>query len=97
MNGGNVGIDRLRLLPLTGVKFTGSVVHGLDADANPVEESASVALLQWASVLRLPLYAEDVRNAAEASRLAALGVTGGQGPHFGPPLTAADASALLLS
>ncbi|WP_198680968.1 putative bifunctional diguanylate cyclase/phosphodiesterase [Lentzea terrae] len=97
MNGGNVGIDRLRLLPLSGVKFTGAVVHGLDAGANRVDESASVALLQWASILRMPLYAEDVRTATEASRLAALGVTGGQGAHFGPPLSASTVSSLLLS
>ncbi len=97
VNGGNVGVDRLRLLPLTGVKFTGAVVHGLAEGANPVDESASVALLRWASILRLPLYAEDVRTAVEASRLAGLGVTGGQGPHFGPPLSAADVSALLLT
>ncbi|WP_196777721.1 putative bifunctional diguanylate cyclase/phosphodiesterase [Lentzea aerocolonigenes] len=97
MNGGNVGVDRLRQLPLSGVKFTGAVVHGLDSGANRVDESASVALLQWASMLRLPLYAEDVRTDAEAARLAALGVTGGQGPHFGPPLLASDVSSLLLS
>lgn len=97
MNGGNVGVDRLRLLPLTSVKFTGAVVHGLAEGANRVDESASVALLRWASILRLPLYAEDVRTAVEASRLAGLGVTGGQGPHFGPPLSAAEVSALLLT
>ncbi len=97
MNGGNVGVDRLRLLPLTGVKFTGAVVHGLAEGANRVDESASVALLRWASILRLPLYAVDVRTAVEASRLAGLGVTGGQGPHFGPPLSAAEVSALLLT
>jgi EAL domain-containing protein (putative c-di-GMP-specific phosphodiesterase class I) len=97
VNGGNVGVDRLRLLPLSGVKFTGAVVRGLDDGANRVDESASVALLKWASILRLPLYAEDVRTAAEASRLAELGVTGGQGSHFGPPLSASDVSSLLLS
>ncbi|SER25579.1 PAS domain S-box-containing protein/diguanylate cyclase (GGDEF) domain-containing protein [Lentzea xinjiangensis] len=97
VNGGNVGVDRLRLLPLSGVKFTGAVVHGLDADANPVDESASVALLTWASALRVPLYAEDVRTEAEAARLAELGVTGAQGPHFGPPLAAAEVSSLLLT
>jgi EAL domain-containing protein (putative c-di-GMP-specific phosphodiesterase class I) len=97
LNGGNVGVDRLRQLPLSGVKFTGSVVHGLDEGANRVEESASVALLRWASLLKLPLYAEDVRTAAEAARLGQLGVTGGQGAHFGPPLSAAEVSALLLS
>lgn len=97
MNGGNVGVDRLRLLPLSGVKFAGGVVHGLDAGANPVDESASVALLQWASILRVPLYAEDVRTPAEASRLAELGVTGAQGPHFGPPSTTSEVSELLLS
>ncbi|MBM7859300.1 putative bifunctional diguanylate cyclase/phosphodiesterase [Lentzea nigeriaca] len=97
VNGANVGVDRLRHLPLTGVKFTGSVVHGLDTGANKVDKSASVALLKWASVLRLPLYADDVRTPAEAARLGELGVTGAQGSHFGPPLSAADVSALLLS
>ncbi|MCX2950106.1 putative bifunctional diguanylate cyclase/phosphodiesterase [Lentzea sp. NEAU-D7] len=97
VNGGNVGVDRLRRLPLSGVKFTGSVVHGLDEGANRVEESASVALLRWASMLKLTLYAEDVRTPAEAARLGKLGVEGGQGPHFGPPLSAAEVSALLLS
>ncbi|MFI6097138.1 putative bifunctional diguanylate cyclase/phosphodiesterase [Lentzea sp. NPDC051213] len=97
MNGGNVGVDRLRLLPLTGVKFTGTVVHGLDAGANRVDESASVALLQWASILRLPLYAEGVRTETEARRLALLGVSGGQGSHFGPPLSADEVSGLLLT
>lgn len=97
VNGGNVGVDRLRQLPLSGVKFTGAVVHGLDEGANRVDESASVALLSWASILRLPLYAEDVRTAAEAARLAALGVTGGQGPHLGRPLSADEVTALLLS
>ncbi|WP_394615724.1 EAL domain-containing protein [Lentzea sp. JNUCC 0626] len=97
MNGGNVGVDRLRQLPLSGVKFTGTVVHGLDLGANRLEASASEALLGWASLLRLPLYAEDVRTDVEASRLASLGVTGGQGPHFGPPLRASEVSSLLLS
>ncbi|WP_223165536.1 putative bifunctional diguanylate cyclase/phosphodiesterase [Lentzea indica] len=97
MNGGYVGVDRIRMVPLSGVKFTGTVVHGLDDGANRVDESASVALLEWASILRLPLYAEDVRTGAEASRLAALGVTGGQGPHFGPPLSASEVSTLLLT
>lgn len=97
VNGGDVGVHRLRLLPLTGVKFTGTVVHGLDEGANRVDESASEALLRWASILHLPLYAEDVRTEAEASRLASLGVTGAQGAHFGPPLPASEVSALLLS
>jgi diguanylate cyclase (GGDEF)-like protein/PAS domain S-box-containing protein len=97
MNGGNVGVDRLRLLPLSGVKFPGSVAHGLDAGANRVDESAAVALLSWASNLRVPLYVEDVRTAAEATRLAELGVTGAQGPHFGPPLVASEVSKLLLT
>ncbi|WP_434438986.1 putative bifunctional diguanylate cyclase/phosphodiesterase [Lentzea sp. E54] len=97
VNGGNVGVDRLRLLPLTGVKFTGSVVHGLDAGADRIDESASVALLTWASILGVPLFAEEVRSPAEASRLAELGVTGGQGPYFGLSLPAAEVSALLLT
>jgi EAL domain-containing protein (putative c-di-GMP-specific phosphodiesterase class I) len=97
VNGGNVGVDRLRLIPLSGVKFTGSVVHGLAEGTNRVEESASVTLLRWASILRLPLYADGVRTAAEAARLAELGVTGAQGPHFGSTLTAAQVSELLLT
>lgn len=97
MNGGNVGVDRLRQIPLSGAKFTGTVVHGLDSGANRVDESASVALLRWASILQLPLYAEDVRTPTEATRLASLGVTGGQGPHFGPQLSSDEVAALLLT
>ncbi|MGZ3142593.1 putative bifunctional diguanylate cyclase/phosphodiesterase [Lentzea chajnantorensis] len=97
VNGGNVGVDRLRLLPLSGVKFTGSVVQGLAEGANRVEESAAVTLLRWASILRVPLHADGVRTAVQAERLAALGVTGGQGPHFGAVLTADEVDRLLLT
>ncbi len=97
LTGGNAGVGRLRMLPWSGVKFSPTVVHGLDSGANVVDESAAVALLEWASVLRLPMYAEDVRSEAEASRLASLGVVGAQGPHFGPALSAAEVSALLLT
>ncbi|WP_053738372.1 EAL domain-containing protein [Nocardia sp. NRRL S-836] len=93
----NGGIDRLRLIPLSGVKFAGAVVHGLAEDANRVEESASVTLLRWASILDVPLHADGVRTPFEAARLAELGVTGGQGPHLGPTLTADEVSQLLLT
>ncbi|WP_186762775.1 putative bifunctional diguanylate cyclase/phosphodiesterase [Lentzea tibetensis] len=96
MGGGNVGVDKLRQLPLTGVKFTGAVVHGLDDGANRVDETASVALLEWSKVLRVPRLAEDVRTATEARRLAELGVSGGQGPYFGAALTADEIHALLV-
>jgi PAS domain S-box-containing protein len=96
LTGGNAGVERLRMLPWSGVKFAPAVVHGFDTGANRVDETASAALLEWASVLRLPMYAEDVRSEAEATRLAALGVTGAQGSHFGPALSAAEVAALLL-
>ncbi|HUQ61364.1 putative bifunctional diguanylate cyclase/phosphodiesterase [Lentzea sp.] len=96
LTGGNAGVERLRMLPWSGVKFAPAVVHGFGTGANRVDETASAALLEWASVLRLPMYAEDVRSEAEATRLAALGVTGAQGSHFGPALSAAEVAALLL-
>ncbi|MFD9703207.1 putative bifunctional diguanylate cyclase/phosphodiesterase [Lentzea sp. NPDC059081] len=96
LTGGNAGVGRLRMLPWSGVKFSPTVVHGLDAGANRVDKTAAVALLEWAAILRLPMYAEDVRSDAEASRLAALGVLGGQGSHFGPPVPATEVPALLI-
>ncbi|MFD5826715.1 EAL domain-containing protein [Lentzea sp. NPDC060358] len=96
LTGGNAGVGRLRMLPWTGVKFSPAVVHGFDTGANRVDKTAAVALLEWASILRLPMYAEDVRSDAEASRLIALGVVGGQGPHFGLPVPAAEVPALLI-
>jgi EAL domain-containing protein (putative c-di-GMP-specific phosphodiesterase class I) len=96
MGGGNVGVDKLRQLPLAGVKFIGAVVHGLDDGANRVDETASVALLEWSKVLRVPRFAAGVRSATEARRLAELGVSGGQGPYFGATLTADELHSLLI-
>ncbi|GHH46956.1 putative bifunctional diguanylate cyclase/phosphodiesterase [Lentzea cavernae] len=97
VSGGNIGVGRLRVLPWSGLKFHSVVVHALASGSNRVEESATVALLRWASMLRLPLYADGVRTAVEESRLAELGVTGAQGPHFGPALSVSEVSELLLS
>ncbi|MCG8925773.1 EAL domain-containing protein [Lentzea sp. CC55] len=97
VSGGNVGVGRLRVLPWSGVKFNSAVAHAFGPDAIRMEETAAVALLRWAAVLRLPLYADGVRTAGEAARLAELGVTGAQGPHFGPALSASEVSSLLLS
>lgn len=96
VTGGNPGVSQLRLLPLTGVKFTGPVVHGLDTEAEEIDESAAVTMIARASLLGLPLYAEDVRTEAEAVRLASLGVQGGQGPHLGLSLDAEAVTALLF-
>ncbi|HEX7304328.1 EAL domain-containing protein [Lentzea sp.] len=96
LTGGNAGVSRLRMLPWSGVKFSPTVVHGLDAGANRVDKTAAVALLEWAAILRLPMFAEDVRSEAEAARLAALGVVGGQGSHFGPAVPATEVPALLI-
>ncbi|SDF94672.1 PAS domain S-box-containing protein/diguanylate cyclase (GGDEF) domain-containing protein [Lentzea fradiae] len=96
VTGGNPGVEQLRLLPLTGVKFTGPVVHGLDEGADEIDEGASVTMIARASLLGLPLHAEDVKTSAEAARLASLGVQGGQGPHIGLSLEASAVAALLL-
>ncbi|MEU6154215.1 EAL domain-containing protein [Actinosynnema sp. NPDC047251] len=96
LGGGNVPPDRLRRIPLHGVKFQGSPVHGLAEGANPADESAAVALLGWARTLDVPLYAAGVGTPFEARRLRELGVTGAQGPLFGAsPLTADEVRGLL--
>ncbi|RKT72541.1 PAS domain S-box-containing protein/diguanylate cyclase (GGDEF)-like protein [Saccharothrix variisporea] len=96
VGGGNVPVDRLRRLPLHGVKFQGSPVRGLAEGANRVDESAAVALLTWARTLGIPLYAAGVRTEFEARRLRELGVTGAQGPLFGTALWSADEVAEVL-
>jgi len=88
--GGNIPADRLRRLPLHGVKFHGALVRGLAQDADPVDAGAAAALLNWARTLDLPLYASGVGAGSEARRLAELGVVGAQGPLFGTALLAAD-------
>ncbi|MBW4716345.1 putative bifunctional diguanylate cyclase/phosphodiesterase [Saccharothrix obliqua] len=93
--GGNIAVDRLRRVPLHGLKFQGFPVHGLAEGADPVDESAASALLTWTRTLGLPLYAAGVATRREADRLRELGVTGAQGPLFGPPLTAEGVRAVL--
>ncbi|MFE2750796.1 putative bifunctional diguanylate cyclase/phosphodiesterase [Actinosynnema sp. NPDC059335] len=96
VGGGNVPMDRLRRIPLTAVKFQGSPVYGLAEGADPVEESAAVALLTWSATLGLPLYAAGVRTEHEARRLAELGVTAAQGPLYGTsPLAFDEVRAIL--
>lgn len=87
LGGGNVPVDRVRRIPLSGVKFQGSPVYGLARGADPIEESAAVALLTWTRTLGIPVYAAGVRTEFEARRLAELGVAGAQGPLYGPWLT----------
>lgn len=95
LGGGNVSTERIRQIPLHGLKFNRSAVHGLDEGANRIDESAAVALLRWASKMRIPLYAEDVRTDTELTRLAEFGITGVQGPYFGAPVTADEVSRML--
>jgi diguanylate cyclase (GGDEF)-like protein/PAS domain S-box-containing protein len=91
LGGASMCADRFRQLPVHGVKFTGSAVHGLDENADRIEETAAVALLTWAAdVLEVELLAEDVLTDTEARRLAELGVTGAQGPFFGETVTAEE-------
>jgi diguanylate cyclase (GGDEF)-like protein/PAS domain S-box-containing protein len=95
LGGGNVSTERIRQIPLHGLKFNRSAVHGLDEGANRIDESAAVALLRWASKMRIPLYAEDVRTETELTRLGEFGITGVQGPYFGEPVTAEEIHRML--
>ncbi|WP_447004168.1 putative bifunctional diguanylate cyclase/phosphodiesterase [Saccharothrix isguenensis] len=96
VGGGNVPVDRLRRIPLSGVKFQGSPVYGLAEGANRIDESAAVTLLRWTRTLGVPVYAAGVRTEFEARRLAELGVTGAQGPLYGSSwLTFDEVSAVL--
>ncbi|HEX6341335.1 putative bifunctional diguanylate cyclase/phosphodiesterase [Umezawaea sp.] len=93
--GGIVSRERVRQIPLHGLKFAGAIVHGLAEGANLIDESAAVALMKWAAVLRVPLMADDVRTETEATRLTELGISCAQGPFFGAPVSADDIRALL--
>ncbi|MFD1149179.1 putative bifunctional diguanylate cyclase/phosphodiesterase [Saccharothrix hoggarensis] len=96
MGGGNVPVDRVRRIPLSGVKYQGAPVQGLAEGANRIDESAAVAVLTWTGGLGVPLYAAGVRTEFEARRLAELGVTGAQGPLFGSELLTPDEVAAIL-
>ncbi|MFD9735920.1 putative bifunctional diguanylate cyclase/phosphodiesterase [Umezawaea sp. NPDC059074] len=86
--GGNISSERIRQIPLGGLKFAGCLVHGLDDGANLIDESAATALMKWSGILRMPLMAEGVRSETEAKRLAELGIRWAQGPHFGEAVSA---------
>ncbi|WP_170191946.1 putative bifunctional diguanylate cyclase/phosphodiesterase [Saccharothrix syringae] len=95
VGGGNPWTERLRTLPLSGLKFQGGPVRGLAEGADPLEEDVAIKLIGWVMSFGVPVHAADVRTEAEERRLAELGVTAVQGPLFGEPLPADGVARIL--
>lgn len=88
---GYSSLVRLRAVPVAMLKLDRTFVEDLVAG----NEAVAVAILQLASALSLPVIGEGVESASAAARLAELGCQYGQGWHFGRPVPAAEAAALV--
>lgn len=82
-------IDRL----IDRLKIDKSFISGLGRDAKDL--AIVQAVIDLAYALGLAVTAEGVETAEELTRVRALGCQEGQGYYFAPPLTQADAEALL--
>jgi EAL domain-containing protein (putative c-di-GMP-specific phosphodiesterase class I) len=90
------GASSLRLLhrfPGDAVKIFGPLVNGMGRDRGSFEIVKAIVAL--AHNLGLEVIAEGVESAAQLEHLRVLGCEFAQGYHVAPPLTAAEARALL--
>ena len=91
---GPASLSRLRRLPVTGVKIDESFIEAVEHD---VADGAVVrAMIGLATEFGLDLAAEGVNTRGQATMLASLGCTAGQGDLFGRAASA-DSAADMLS
>ncbi|GAA2346025.1 cyclic Di-GMP phosphodiesterase RmdA [Saccharopolyspora halophila] len=90
-------VDRLRDLPLAGVKLDGPHIAGM-ADpegADPLSEHLVHSAVGAARLMGLPVLATGVTNERQAHRLSELGVSMIQGPHVSDRLSAIEIGGLV--
>lgn len=86
-------LERLRQFPVDILKLDRAFVGNMGRDGR--EEAILSAVVALARGLDVDLVAEGIETAAQATRLLDLGVTLGQGYHFGRPAAAAEWAARL--
>jgi EAL domain-containing protein (putative c-di-GMP-specific phosphodiesterase class I) len=87
---GYANLAYLRELPVHALKLAGVFVHCLrpGEPPDPGGETVLATMIELARMLGLTVTAEEVESAGQATRLAALGCTLGQGWHLGRPISA---------
>ncbi|MFC7343686.1 putative bifunctional diguanylate cyclase/phosphodiesterase [Saccharopolyspora griseoalba] len=85
-------VDRLRDLPLAGVRLDGPFLSGLadPGGADPLSEHLVSSAVGAARLLELPVLAAGVEHERQAARLVELGVSMIQGPYVGDRLSAGE-------
>jgi EAL domain-containing protein (putative c-di-GMP-specific phosphodiesterase class I) len=85
----------LRALPFDRIKIDGSFVKSVTTD----KEAATIvnAIINLARSLDLPTTAECVETPASAKVIKAAGCATGQGWHYGGPMSAEEAEAMLVT
>ena len=91
---GQSSLSCLHRYPLTGLKVGSGFTR--DALANPVHRTVLAAVVGLARDLKLQLIAEGMESAEQVALLRQMGCDRGQGFHFGRPLDAAAAEAVVL-
>ena len=92
---GQSSLSCLHRYPLTGVKVDAGFTR--DALTRPAHRTILAAVVDLARDLNLQLTAEGMESADQVALLRQLGCDRGQGYHFGQPLDAAAAEALVLA
>jgi diguanylate cyclase (GGDEF)-like protein len=90
---GYSSLSHLSTLPIDSLKIDRSFVQALSAGSNEAAVVRAVVLLGQS--LGKQIVAEGIETEAQHRQLAEMGCSIGQGYHFGRPMTAADATALL--
>ena len=90
---GYSSLSYLHRFPVDTLKIDASFVRRMDTDARAADIVQTIVAL--ARTLDMKLVAEGIENAAQLARLRALNVDYGQGYHFGRPLDAEAAEAVI--
>ena len=90
---GPASLSRLKRLPVSGIKIDGSFVEAVEHDA--ADGAVVRAMIGLATGLGLDLAADGVNTRGQATMLASLGCTVGQGDLFGHAATADTAASML--
>ncbi|MFZ3081377.1 EAL domain-containing protein [Rhodoferax ferrireducens] len=92
---GYSSLSYLHRFPINTLKIDASFVRRMDVDHKSADIIQSIVTL--AHALNMDIIAEGVENAAQLAQLRALQVEYGQGYHFGQPLDAAAAEAMIVA
>ena len=92
---GYSSLSYLYRFPIDTLKIDASFVRRMDVDRKSADIIQSIVTL--AHALHMDIIAEGVENAAQLAQLRVLQVEYGQGYHFGQPLDAAAAEAMIVA